>query len=105
MRIGYNSDNLTSADIQKIVETGEKVNEFYKADIYRENFKLSPFRKVIEKFYAKRKIYKDKKNDLMQRLVELVMNSLYGVQKRKDINNSYFVNQNNGLKQSMMKMS
>ena len=37
-----------------------------------------------------RKKYKDKKNDLMQGLVKLIMNSLYGVQIRKDINESYY---------------
>ena len=36
------------------------------------------------------KKYKDEKNDLMQGLVNLVMNSLYGVQIRKDINETYF---------------
>ena len=57
--------------------------------VYRENFKISPFRKVIEKLFALRQKYKDEKNDLMQGLVKLIMNSLYGVQVRKDINESY----------------
>ena len=38
---------------------------------------------------ALRKKYKDEKNDLMQGLVKLFMNSLYGVQIREDINESY----------------
>ena len=33
---------------------------------------------------------KDEKNDLMQGLVKLIMNSLYGVQIRRDINESYY---------------
>ena len=37
-----------------------------------------------------RKKYKDEKNDLMQKLIKLNMNSLYGVQIRRDINESYY---------------
>ena len=89
MRNGYIIDTLTSVDIQEIVKIGGKVVEIYEGVIYRENFKVSPFRKVIEKLFALRQKYKDEKNDLMQRLVKLIMNSLYGVQIRKDINESY----------------
>ena len=89
MRNGYIIDTLTSVDIQEIVKNGGKVIEVYEGVIYREIFKISPFRKVIEKLFALRKKYKDEKNDLMQGLVKLIMNSLYGVQIRKDINESY----------------
>ena len=51
---------------------------------------MSPFRKVREKLFALRQKYKDEKNDLMQGLAKLIMNSLYGVQIRKDINESYY---------------
>ena len=88
MRNGYIIDTLTSVDIQEIVKIGGRVCEDYEGVIYRENFKISPFRKVIEKFFALRQKYKDEKNDLMQGLVNIIMNSLYGVQKRKDINES-----------------
>ena len=89
MRNGYIIDTLTTVDIQEIVKIGGKVIEIYEGVIYRENFKISPFRKVIEKLFALRQKYKDEKNDLMQGLVTLIMNSLYGVQIRKDINESY----------------
>ena len=59
MRNGYIIDTLTSVDIQEIVEIGRKVIEFYKGVICRENFKISPFRKVIEKLFALRQNYKD----------------------------------------------
>ena len=62
----------------------------YKGDIYRETFKISPFRKVMEKLFALRQKYKDEKNDLMQGLVKLIMDILYGVQIRRDINESYY---------------
>ena len=40
--------------------------------------------------FALRQKYKDEKNDSMQELVKLIMNSLYGVQIRRDINESYY---------------
>ena len=89
MRIGYIIDTLTSVDICEIVKIGGKVIEIYEGVIYRENFKISPFRKVIEQLFSLRQKYKDEHNDLMQRLVKLIMNSLYGVQIRKDIDQSY----------------
>ena len=89
MRNGYIIDTLTSVYICEIVKIGGKVIEIYEGVIYRENFKVSPFRKVIEKLFALRQKYKDEKNDLMQGLVKLIMNSLYGVQITKDINESY----------------
>ena len=89
MRNGYNMDTLTSVDICEIVKICGKVIQIYEGVIYRENFKISPFRKVIEKLFALRQQYKDEHNDLMQGLVKLIMNSLYGVQIRKNIDQSY----------------
>ena len=48
MRNGYIIDTLTSLDIHEIVKNGGKVVEIYEGVISRENFKVSPFRKVIE---------------------------------------------------------
>ena len=89
MRNGYIIDVLTSVDICEIVKIGGKVIQIYEGVFYREIFKVSPFRKVIEKMFALRQKYKDEHNDLMQGLVKLIMNSLYGVQIRKDIDQSY----------------
>ena len=89
MRKGYINDTLTSVDIQEIVKIGGKVNEIYEGVIYRENLKIIPFRKFTEKLFALRRKYKNEHNDLVQSLVKLVMNSLYGVQIRKDIDQSY----------------
>ena len=89
MRNGYIIDTLTSVDICKIIKNGGRVIEIYEGVIYRENFKISPFRKVIEKLFDLRQKYEDEHNDLMQRLVKLIMNSLYGVQIRKDIDQFY----------------
>ena len=52
MRNGYIIDTLTSVDLQEIVKIGGKVVEIYHGVIYRENFKVSPFRKVIAKLFA-----------------------------------------------------
>ena len=89
MRNGYIVDTLTSVDIQEIVKIGGKVIEIYEGVIYRENFKVSPFRKVIDKLFALRQKYKDEGNDVMQLLVKLLMNSLYGENIRKDIEEKF----------------
>ena len=90
MRNGYIIDTLTSVDIQEIVKIGGRVIQIYEGVIYRKNFKILPFRKVIEKLFALRQKYKDEKNDLMQGLVKLIMNSLYRVQIRRYISESYY---------------
>ena len=90
MRIGYIIDTLTSVDISEIVKIRGRVIEIYEGVIYKENFKLLPFRKVLEKLFALRQNCKDQKIDLMQELVKLIMNSLYGIQIRRDINELYY---------------
>ena len=47
MRNGYIIDTLASVDICEIVKIGGKVIEIYEGVIHRENFKISPFGKVI----------------------------------------------------------
>ena len=89
MRNGYIIDYLTSVDMQEIVTNGGKVIEIYESVIYRENFKVSPFRKVIDKLFALRQKNKAEGNDVMQLLVKLLMNSLYGENIRKDIEEKF----------------
>ena len=66
MRNGYIIDTLITVDIQKIVKVGGKVIEIYEGVIYRENFRVSPFRKIIDKLFALRQKFKDEGNDVMQ---------------------------------------
>ena len=89
MRNGYIVDTLTSVDIQEIVKIGGRVKEIYEGVIYQENFKLSPFKKVIDILFPLRQKYKDENNDVMQLLVKLLINSLYGEQIRKDIEENF----------------
>ena len=89
MRKGYITQVLTSVDIQEIVKIGGKVEEIYEGVIYRENYKVNPFKKVIDKFFELRKKYKDEGNEVMQLLGKLIMNSLYVEFLRKDILESY----------------
>ena len=89
MRNGDIVGTLTGVGIQEIENFGGKVVEIYEGVIYRENFKIIAFRKVIEKLYGVRQKYKTKHYDLMQKIVKLIMNSLYGVQIRRDIDQSY----------------
>ena len=63
--------------------------ETYEGVLYREQFKVSPFEKVNDKLVELRQKYKDENNDVMQLLVKLIMNSLYGEQIRNDNEDSY----------------
>ena len=66
LRNDYIIDTLTSVDIQEIDKSGGKVIQIHESLIYRENFKISPFKKVNEKLFTFRQKYKDEGNDLMQ---------------------------------------
>ena len=46
---------------------------------------MSPFRKVFDKLFELRQKYNDENNDVMHLLVEVIRNSLYKEQIRKDI--------------------
>ena len=85
IRIGYIIDTLTSADIREIVKIGGQVIEIYEGVIYLEDFKVSPFRKVIDKLFASRQKYQDEKNYVRHLLVKFIMHLIYGEQIRKDI--------------------
>ena len=89
MRNGYIIDTLTSVDIQEIVKIGGKVIDIYEGIIFKENFKVGPFRRVIDKLFALRQKYKDENNDVMQLIVKFLMNSLYGENIRKDIEEKF----------------
>ena len=89
MRNGYITQVLTSVDIQEIVKKGGEVIEIYEGVIYRENYKVSPFKKVIDKIIELRQKYIEENIEVMQFLVKVIMNSLYGEFLRKDILESY----------------
>ena len=89
MRNGYNIDHLTSVEIQETFRIGGKVIQVYEGVIYREKFKESPFKKVIDALFTSRQKYKVENNEVMQLLVKLLMNSLYGEQIRKDIEEKF----------------
>ena len=89
MRNGYFIQVLTSVDTQEIVKIGGKVFQIYEGLIYRENFKVSLFEKIIDELFALRKKYEDEGNDVMHLLVKLIMNAPYGEFLRKDILESY----------------
>ena len=61
MKNGYIIDTLTWVDICEIVKIGGKVIKIYEGVIYCENFKISPFTKVIFKKNCFRQKYKDEK--------------------------------------------
>ena len=69
----------------------------YEGVIYRENFKVSHLKKVIENLFELRQQFKDENIDAMQLLVKLIMNSLYEEQLRKDITDSYGCKSENSM--------
>ena len=89
MRNGYITSIMTSVDIQEIVKIGDKLIQICEGVLYRENYKVSPFKKVIDKLFELRQKYKEKNNEVMQLLVKLIMKSLKGEFLRKDILESY----------------
>ena len=89
MRNGNNTQSLTFVDIQEVVKIGGVVIEIYEAVFYREKFKVSPVKKLLDEIFALRQSYKDEGNDVMQLLVKLIMNALYGEFLRKEILESF----------------
>ena len=88
MRNGYIFDTLTSVEIQEIDKIGAKETETYEGVIYRENFRVSPFRKVTDKLVAlSRNIRIDRNIDVMQLLLNLLMKRSYAGSIRKEIAN------------------
>ena len=92
LRSGYIVHTLPSVGHHEIVKIGGKVIETYEGVIYRKIFKVYPFKKVIDKLFELRQKYKVETNDIMQLLVELIMNGLYGEQIRKDVKKVMKVN-------------
>ena len=78
MRKAYIIDHLTSVDNHENFKNGGKVIEIYEGVVYREIFRKSPFRNVIDKLFAVRQKDTDENNDVLQLLVKSIMNSLYG---------------------------
>ena len=89
MRNGYIIHNLTRVDFHETEKIGGKVIDCYEGVIYRENFKVSPFRKVIDKLFALGQKYKDENNDVVQLLVKLSKISLYEEQIRKNFEKKF----------------
>ena len=96
MRNCYSLDTITTIDVCEILKMGGNVIEIYEGVFYRENSKVSPFRKVTQKMFSLGQKYKDDKKYLMQRLNKLIMNSLYGVQIGKIVVNHIIVNRKLG---------
>ena len=64
MRNRYTTQIMTSVDIKEIAKIGGKVIQIYEGVIYRENYKISPFQKVIDKLVELRQKPKKKRMKL-----------------------------------------
>ena len=89
LRNSFLVESFKSVDMQEIVEIGGRNVQIYEGVIYREDFKVSPFRKVIEKLFNLGLKHKNECNGVMQGLVKLIMNSLYGENVRRGNNVEY----------------
>ena len=85
-KLGFKNTQVDFDATRHIVKMGGKVIEIHEEVVYRENFTVSPFGKVIEKFLTLKQKYQVENNDLKQGLIKLVLNSLYGVQIRNTKN-------------------
>ena len=85
-RNGVIHDTISSVDIQEIVKAGGKIIKIYEGIVYDENLKINPYKDFVTKLFAKRKQYKEERNDVGDELVKLLLNSLYGKMIQKDIN-------------------
>ena len=57
--------------------------------IYREISSVSPVGNVIDIIFDFRQKYEDEKNEVMQLLVKLILNSVHGKQIRRDIEKNF----------------
>ena len=58
--------------------------QIFEEVIFRGNFKISPFKKVMESLLNLKLNDKEECNDLMQELVKLILDSLNGENVQKD---------------------
>jgi DNA polymerase type B, organellar and viral len=77
---------LSSVDMEEIVKIGGKIIRIYEGVIFTSHYEESPFKKFVEHLFELRLKYKKESNDIMQNLVKLMLNSLYGKTIQKDIN-------------------
>ena len=85
-RIGYFINLSTSVHFPGCVKIKGKVIEIKESVLLKEDFKISPFKEIKGKLLALRQKYKDKGKNLMQILDKFLMNTLYAIPLRKDIN-------------------
>jgi len=83
-RNGFIHDTLNSVDIQEIVKAGGEILKIHDGFIYEKNYEVSPFRSYVQKLFELRMKYKAEKNDVGERLIKLLLNSLYGKTVQRD---------------------
>ena len=71
--------------IKKIIWNRRKLIEIYESDIFEKKFIVNPLKRVFEKLFALTRYYEDQGDEVMELFVDMVMNSLYAEQIRKDI--------------------
>ena len=80
---------MTSVAFKENIRVDGKSFEIYEGVICIKNFKVNSSKKIFGNLFELKKYYKDQSDEVMELLVELLMNSLYGEQIRKDIEEEY----------------
>ena len=74
---------------KKLLKEEVKETKLTKGLNVEKNFGVSPVKKIVENLFTLRSTIRDENFYLLQGLVKILLISLYGVQVRKDINESY----------------
>ena len=88
---------LTNVDLDETAKLGGKIRNIFEEVIYRENFKNSPSRKVIDFLFYLKLEYEEEVNGLMVELIKLTMICLCGQSIRKAIDEEHFIRSENWL--------
>ena len=68
---------ITNVDVDETFKNGGIMCNVYEGFVYRKNFEISPFKKVIVYLINLKVKYEDEANNLIVDLMKLTMNSLY----------------------------
>ena len=89
MRNGYIVDVLTSVDIQRLFKKWKKGGSSIRRRYSLGELQKSPFRKGLEKLFGLRQKHKKERSHLVRGLVKFLIDSLYGTEIGRDINEFY----------------
>jgi hypothetical protein len=85
LRNGFIEAHLCSVDMEEIVKIGGKIIRLFEGIIFESHYEVSPLKNYVEYLFELRMRYKKEGNKVMETLVKLMLNALYGKCIQKDI--------------------